>query len=170
MHIVSIQLLSLPLHNSLVALTGRCFICRVGRKTTLKSNQDSMLAKPVQCYVSWPGLNVLFSLSYTQFNSTCSCACKSMGLVSVYHMVQGLQEVDRSGPPWSLATYIPVGERCDHQSRGVPEVLIGVQELCITDVSKAVLLHLIPPVMMKDERYCTMTAWKDTSGMPLRLD
>ena len=113
-----------------------------------------------------------FSSSFTQFNSTCSCVCKSMGLVimSVYHMVQGLQEVDRSGPPWSLATYIPVGERCDHQSRGVPEVLIGVQELCITDVSKAVLLHLIPPVMMKDGRYHTMTAWKDTSCMPLRLD
>ena len=83
----------------------------------------------------------------------------------VPYIVQGLQEVGHH----DHYHYIPVGEGRDHQSRGVPKVLIGVQELCITDVSKAMLLHLIPPVMW-DESYHTMTAWKDTSGMPLRRD
>ena len=48
--------------------------------------------------------------------------------------------------------YLPVSEGRDYQSRGVPKVLIGIQELCITDVSKAMFLCLIPSVM-KDESY-----------------
>ena len=48
--------------------------------------------------------------------------------------------------------YLPVGEGRDYQSRGVPKVFVGVQKLCITDVSKAMFFTLIPSVM-KDDSY-----------------
>ena len=49
-----------------------------------------------------------------------------------------------------VVTYVPIGEGRDYQSRGVPKVFVGVQKLCITDVSKAMSLPLIPSVMKDD--------------------
>ena len=43
---------------------------------------------------------------------------------------------------------IPVCERGDNQPGRVPQVLVRVLELSITDVGKAVSLLLIPPAAM----------------------
>lgn len=41
---------------------------------------------------------------------------------------------------------LPVGQWGDDQPGGVPQVLVGVLELCVADVGVAVLLHLVPAV------------------------
>lgn len=38
----------------------------------------------------------------------------------------------------------PVCQRCDHQARGVSQVLIGVEKLGITDVGEAVFGLVVP--------------------------
>ena len=42
--------------------------------------------------------------------------------------------------------FLPVSEWCYHKSRGISEVLVPVPELCVTDVGKAILLCLVPPL------------------------
>ena len=42
--------------------------------------------------------------------------------------------------------FLPVSEWCYHKSRGISEVLVPVAELCVTDVGKAILLCLVPPL------------------------
>ena len=41
--------------------------------------------------------------------------------------------------------FLPICKWCNNQTRGVSKVFIGVKELCITNICKAVPFFLIPP-------------------------
>ncbi len=69
------------------------------------------------------------------------------------HMAQGTYFLHtsscKSNRPLLAISYtaacLPVGEGRNHQPRSVPQVLVGILELCITDVGKAVFVLLVPP-------------------------
>lgn len=61
---------------------------------------------------------------------------------------------------------LPIGQRGDDQPRGVPQVLIGVLELRVTDVGVAVPLPLIPAVPelgLPGERLGVLHLWSGQS-------
>ena len=62
------------------------------------------------------------------------------------------RERENSDLYFHFNVYLPVSKWCDNQPWCVAKILVGVHKLCITDVSKAVLLLFIPSLIRENKR------------------